>query len=142
MAMGTGGDGSTAGEARGVATGFDAVIGLEQAALDRWCRGDPSGFLDLADAEVTYFDPFLPERLDGLAALTAHYEGLRGKIRADSWRMIDPKVTVVGEAAVLTFRFASRAGGDDLLWNATEVYRATPAGPRIVHTQWAFAARA
>ncbi len=121
--------------------GIGAVIGLERAALDRWCRGDPSGFLELADPEVTYFDPFLPARLDGAAALTAHYEALRGTIRAEAWEMIDPKVTAVGEVAVLTFRFASTANGGDLLWNATEVYRATPDGPRIVHTHWAFAAR-
>ena len=28
------------------------VVEMEAAALDRWCRGDPSGFLEVADEEV------------------------------------------------------------------------------------------
>jgi hypothetical protein len=53
---------------------------LERAALKRWCKGDPSGFLELCAKDVVYFDPFLDQRLDGLPALTAYYESLRGKI--------------------------------------------------------------
>jgi hypothetical protein len=113
---------------------------LEKAALDRWCRGDPGGFLERIDAAVTYFDPFRPRRIDGAADLHAYYEALRGHIRADSWRMVDPAVRVIGEVAILTFRFESEAGDTAMRWNATEVWRDGPEGPRIVHTQWAFAA--
>lgn len=34
-------------------TGEHEVIGLERAALGRWCRGDPSGFLEISDEAVT-----------------------------------------------------------------------------------------
>ena len=45
------------------------IINMERAALDRWGRGDPDGFLEISAPDVAYFDPFLPERIDGLSAL-------------------------------------------------------------------------
>ena len=41
------------------------IITLERAALDRWIRLDPQGYLDLQAPEVTYFDPFTERRVDG-----------------------------------------------------------------------------
>lgn len=122
-------------------TGEHEVIGLERAALGRWCRGDPSGFLEISDEAVTYFDPFIPHRIDGLQALTAYYEALRGKIFAATWEIVAPAVAEIGEVAVLTFRFVSRgADGGTARWNCTEVYRRREAGWRIVQTHWSFTA--
>lgn len=126
--------------------GLDAtrqeILRLEEDALARWCRGDPSGFLELSAPDVVYFDPFLPARLDGLAALGAYYEGLRGKISAARWEVVRPLVQVVDRAAVLTFQFVSEGPtGEVHRWNCTEVYRRDPQGWRIVQTHWAFAAR-
>jgi len=117
------------------------VLVLERAALARWCRGDPSGFLDITDDEVGYFDPFLPHRLDGLAALTDYYEGLRGTVSAIAWDILEPRVVEIGEAAVLSFRFrAWAANGTAALWTCTEVWRRRPAGWRIAQTHWSLAA--
>jgi hypothetical protein len=33
------------------------VIATERAALDRWGKGDPDGFLSIYAPEVTYFSP-------------------------------------------------------------------------------------
>jgi hypothetical protein len=117
------------------------IISMEEAALARWCRGDPSGFLEISAPDVVYFDPFRPERVDGLPALTAYYEPLRGAISAERWEMARPLVQFAGDAAVLTFQFTSW-GGDVLRWNCTEVYRRDAADWRIIQTHWAFAARA
>jgi ketosteroid isomerase-like protein len=117
-----------------------AIIELEKAALARWCNGDPSGFLQLSAEDVVYFDPFLPTRLDGLAKLTAYYEGVRGKVFAPRHKMIDPHVQEIGDAAILTFRFVSCSGGEDseMRWNCTEVYRRESDAWRIVQTHWSF----
>jgi len=59
------------------------IVALETAALERWLSGDPSGFLEISDEDVVYFDPFLARRLDGRAALTAyHYFGIFLRVRA------------------------------------------------------------
>lgn len=115
----------------------DDIIALEQEALDRWCKGDPSGFLDISADDVVYFDPFLDRRIDGLPALTDYYESLRGKIRAVRHEIVDPAVNRIGDAAVLTFHFVSLGeAGDEYRWNCTEVYRRSEGIWRIVQTHW------
>lgn len=47
-------------------------------------RGDPDGFIDISAAEVSYFDPFTAQRLDGIAALRSLYDQFRGKINIES----------------------------------------------------------
>ncbi len=112
------------------------IVSMERAALDRWGKGDPSGCLEICDPDVVYFDPFLEKRLDGLEALTAYYESIRGKIHVDHDQMIDPKVQVIGEAAVLTFNYVSFSGEVKMRWNCTEVYRQTADEWRIIQTHW------
>jgi len=51
----------------------DIIMSLENGAMERWRRGDPSGFTDISAPEVTYFDTGTPKRLDGLEALKAEY---------------------------------------------------------------------
>jgi hypothetical protein len=115
------------------------IIAMEEAALARWLSGDPSGFLEISDEDVVYFDPFLDRRLDGLAALTAYYEGLRGKISAARFELLNPKVRRFGDAAVVTFNFVSwSAGGEPTRWNCTEVYARRGATWRIAQTHWSF----
>lgn len=119
-------DGDTAGQ----------IVDIERWALDRWGNGNPAGFLEIADPDVTYFDNMNEKRIDGLPALTAYYEALRGKIHVDSYELIGPKVQLLGDAAVLTFNYAARSGDKKSLWNCTEVYRHTANGWRIVQTHW------
>ena len=115
------------------------IVALETAALKRWCAGDPSGFLEISDDDVVYFDPFLDRRLDGLAALTNYYEALRGKIRADRFEILNPKVQIFTDAAVLTFNFVSwDAGGEATRWNGAEVYARRAGAWKIVQTHWSF----
>jgi ketosteroid isomerase-like protein len=114
------------------------IINMERAALDRWGRGDPDGFLEISAPDVAYFDPFLPGRIDGLSALRKYYAELRGQIFIDSYEIVDPEVKVQGVIAILTYCFVSRGGGDEMRWNTTEIYRRGAHGWRIVHTHWSF----
>ena len=116
----------------------DAIIALERAALERWGRGDPDGFLELSAEDVVYFDPYAPKRVDGLAALRARYDGLRGKVRVDRFEMIDPKVQFCGEAAVLTFNHVSFIDDREVRWNCTEVFRRRSGGWEIIQTHWSY----
>ena len=115
------------------------VIALERAALDRWGRGDPSGFLEICAPDVVYFDPFLNFRIDGLDALTVYYEAIRGKIQLERYELLNPKVHVSGRMAVLTFNYVSYGGNEnEFHWNCTEAYRKDRAGWRIIQTHWSF----
>ncbi len=112
------------------------LIAMERAALDRWGAGDPSGYLEISAPDVVYFDPFLERRLDGLDALSVLYETLRGTIRIDRYELIEPKVQVCGDAAVLTFNLNSYTGTTEMRWNCTEVYRLDKHGWRLIQTHW------
>ena len=75
------------------------IVAMERAALDRWGRGDPSGFLEISAEDVVYFDPFLNRRIDGLEALTRYYESIRGQVQIAHYELLNPTVQVVGDAA-------------------------------------------
>lgn len=83
------------------------IVGLERASLERWGRGDPDGFLEITSPDVSYFDPFTERRLDGLAALRELYDTIRGKVHIDRFEILEPRVQVAGDVAILTFRFES-----------------------------------
>ena len=120
-------------------TSVHEVVQLEERALHRWLNGDPGGFLEISAKNVVYFDPFLERRIDGLAALTAHYEPLRGKIYAKRFELLNPLVQQVGDISVLTFNFVSY--GDDesaTRWNCTEVYQRLGSAWKIIQTHWSF----
>ncbi len=112
------------------------IIAMERAALDRWGKGDPSGYLEISAPDVVYFDPYQERRLDGLEALTRLYESIRGKVHIDRAELIDPKVQLCGAAAVLTFNLVSHVGAAQIRWNCTEVYRHDEGGWRIIQTHW------
>lgn len=116
------------------------VLQLEKAALARWCQGDPGGFLAITAPEITYFDPFLPRRLNGLAALTDYYEALRGQVAAETWSLENPVVEAGEEFALLSFDFHSVSrGGEHHHWHCSEAYRLKPEGWRLVQTHWSLA---
>lgn len=114
----------------------DSIVAVETQALRRWGGGDPDGFLEICHHEVTYFDPFLGSRIDGLPALRSYYEQLRGQVHIDRFEMINPKVVLGSDMAVLSFNFASQGGDDVSLWNCTEVYRDVGGQWLIIQTHW------
>ncbi len=113
------------------------IIGLERSALDRWGRGDPSGFLEISADDVVYFDPFQERRLNGRTELERAYEPLRGKINVDRYEMLSPHVQAGDSMAVLTFNLVSYEPQTVRRWNCTEVYRHQKDGQwKIIQTHW------
>jgi Calcium/calmodulin dependent protein kinase II association domain len=117
-------------------TDSDTILAMERSALDRWGKGDPSGFLEICDPDVVYLDNNLARRLDGLPALTSLYETVRGKIHLERYDLLHPKVQLCGDAAVLTYNFVGYADGKSHRWNCTEAYRRAASGWRIIQTHW------
>ena len=123
----------------------NTILAMERAALDRWGKGDPSGFLEICAPDVVYFDPTRERRIDGRASLSKYYETIRGKVSIERYELLNPLVQRVGDAAVLTFNYVSYGGAEDAYgWNCTEVYRRSGEGWEIIQTHWSYtlAARA
>jgi ketosteroid isomerase-like protein len=113
------------------------ILAMERAALDRSDKGDPGGFLEISDPDVTYFDPLIEEPIHGLEALRAYYRQWPALAPSKN-EMTNAKVQVSGEVAVLTFNYTSKTPKGVVRWNTTEVYRRGAKGWRIIHTHWAY----
>lgn len=120
------------------------IIAIERAALDRWGKGDPQGYLEIMAPDVTYFDPTREKRIDGLAAVKEYILPSTGKIRIDSYEMINPQVQRDGDVAILTFNLMDTVKRPDreekvtVRWNSTEVYRRIDGNWKIVHSHWSY----
>jgi hypothetical protein len=115
----------------------EVIIKMEVNALERWNNGDPSGFLEISDEDVVYFDPMTEMRIDGLENLTELYENIRGKIFVDRYEILNPKVQWLDRMAVLTYNLESYIEQKVARWNCTEVYQLAKDNKwRIIQTHW------
>ena len=127
-----------------MSTAADHIISLERAALDRWGKGDPGGFLDVYADDITYFDPVTPARIDGHEAMTEYYRPWIGKIRVDRYQMSNAQVVVDGNMALLTYNLVNYirdAGGVEIegsCWNSTTVYQQRGGIWNVIHSHWSF----
>ncbi len=112
------------------------IIGLERKAMDGWLAGDPDSLLAIADPDITYFHVMTKKRADGLAALKVLVEPYRGRSLFSSYQMLEPKVQVGKDMAVLTYVLVRATGATSSRWNATEVYQKKTQGWRVIHTHW------
>ena len=116
-----------------------AILNLERQANDRWSAGNPSGFsVNFAD-DVTWFDDIAAyKRIDGLQNIQNYFESLEGKIPPHNYELVDPKVQVYGDIAILTFRYHSTMPDGELgtPWKATSVYRLNNGKWQVVHAHW------
>ena len=122
----------------------EKIISIERAALDRWGKGDPGGYLETMVPEMTYFDPVTKQRLDGIDAMREYMAPITGQIHIERYEMINPQVQHYGEVAVLTFNLEDvvKEPGSGvpvtLQWNSTEVYRNVNGSWKIVHSHWSY----
>jgi len=123
------------------------IIALERAALDRWNQADPQGYLDLYAPDMTYFDPSLDARLDGIEAMQRYYAPLFGAkypFTQPRYEMLNPSVQHHGEVAILTFNLINygtfEGQGEAVIarWNSTEVYRLVEGRWMICHSHWSY----
>jgi hypothetical protein len=112
------------------------ILSMERAALDRWGKGDPSGFLEICSPDIAYFDNNVERRLDGLEALTALYEKIRGKVFIERYELLNPKLQLCGDSAVLTYNFVGYTQGVAHRWNCTEVYCRVGGAWSIIQAHW------
>ena len=122
----------------------DTILSLEKQAMERWRKGDPGGFVEISAEDITYVDPGLTSPILGLGDYKAFLKQVEGKVHYQGLEFIDPRVVIVGEAAVLSYNYRSSelALEGTILsqtpWNATEVYFRRDGQWRIVHTHWSF----
>jgi len=119
----------------------DTIIALERAAMDRWAKGDPAGFIEIFADEVTYFDPSTERRVDGIAAMRARFAPIAGLVKLSRYEILNPDVYRRGDLAVLSYNlvtYGQRPDGEPRTarWNTTEVYALIGGKWKIVHSHF------
>ena len=115
----------------------DQIIAKEEAALNRWKTGDTFGFVDIAADDITYFDPVIEKRCDGIQAFRDYMASFRGTFSFPSYDLLNPRVQMYGDTGVLTFNFAGHTKDGKLdRWNSTEVYRLIKGEWRLASSHW------
>lgn len=115
------------------------IIALEKQALELWNNGNPDGFLELSSDDIVYIDPVFENKLEEKEALTEYYNSVRGKIKIDSYEMIEPTVQLSKNVAVLTYNYGVQRDGQIFKMNCTEVYKLDTSNQwKIIHTHWSF----
>ncbi len=112
------------------------LLALERRAMDGWMTGNPDGDLAISDATITYIHAGVDKRLDGLPAVREFFEKYRGTPLFDGYEIIEPKVQVSGDIAVLTSYFDFRNGATLRRYCSTQVFQRRKEGWRIIHAHW------
>lgn len=116
-----------------------AIIAKEERALELWNNGNPDGFIELSSDDIVYMDPAFENKLEGKKALEDYYNSIRGKVKIDLYRMINPVVQLSSGAAVLTYSYEAHRDGMIFKMNCTEVYQLSSDDQwKIIHTHWSF----
>jgi ketosteroid isomerase-like protein len=115
------------------------IIALEKQALELWNNGNPDGFIELSSNDVIYMDPAFENKLEGKKALEEYYNTIRGKIKIDSYKMINPTVQLLTGVAILTYNYEVHRDDQIFMMNCTEVYKSDSSSQwKIIHTHWSF----
>ena len=112
------------------------LVALERQAMDGWMKGNPEPALAISDPEITYFHVMTEQRLDGLASVKALYESYRGRPLFENYEILEPKVQVSGDIAILTYLFSSQNGSVTSRWNSTQIYQKKKDAWRVIHSHW------
>jgi ketosteroid isomerase-like protein len=119
------------------------IIVKERQILDEWGKGRTMVFPENSEAEITYFDPSLEKRIDGINQFTELLKPIENKFTIDRYEMINPKVQVHGEIAVLSYNLVNYSKNSEgvekkFSWNCTEVYKKRKEDWKIIHSHWSF----
>lgn len=115
------------------------IIALEKQALELWNNGNPDGFLELSSYDIVYFDPALEYKIESKRALEDYYNPMRGKIKIDLYKMIEPVVRLSRDMAILAYDYEAHRDGRVFKMHCTEVYKSDSSCHwKIIHTHWSF----
>ena len=118
----------------------DHIISLEKTALEKWFKGDTSGYAELQSKKnFTYFDGVVSKRVDDYQTISDFLKTIEGKLFADKWDFVDPRVQIGKDMAVLTYQLFSKTSLLDMEYNCIEVFQKEDDGVwRVIHSTWSF----
>jgi hypothetical protein len=115
------------------------ILDKVHQSLNHWAKGDPVGYSTNFANDATYIDDIGASiRLDSLKEIRNYLTSLEGKIPPHNYELVDPKVQVYDDIAILTFHYhgTTMEGEPVPSWKATSVYRLSDGEWHVVHANW------
>ena len=114
------------------------IIALEEVALDKWFKGDTSGYAQMwSKRSFTYFDAVETKRLEDLASMADLFQRVEGKLVANSYEVRSPRVQAGVDMAVLTYQLFAKSNLLDMEYNCIEVFQKEEDGNwYAIHSTW------
>jgi len=115
------------------------IIDLEKYALDKYFKGDMSGYLDIWSKDnFSYFDAGTKERADTYAEVKQFLEDkVAGKMHADSYDFHFPRVQLSEDTAVLTYQLHADTSMIEMHYNVIEVFQKNQNNEwKVIHSTW------
>jgi hypothetical protein len=114
------------------------IIGLEEAALEKWFKGDTSGYAQLwSKRSFTYFDAVETKRLEDFASMADLFQRVEGKLSANSYEVRSPRVQIGVDMAILTYQLFAKTNILDIDYNCIEVFQKEEDGNwYAIHSTW------
>lgn len=116
------------------------LISLEKAALDKWFKGDVSGYRKLwSKRSFSYFDAVSGDRVDDHETISKFLDSIAGQLSAECYDFRNARVQLGQDMAVLTFQLFADTNLIDMEYNCIEVYQKEPDDQwRVIHSTWSF----
>lgn len=116
------------------------IIGLEKTALNKWFKGDTSGYENLwSKHSFSYFDAVATERVDNQATIAKFLKTIDGKLLADNYDFCNARVQLGQDMAVLTYQLFAKTNLIDMEYNCIEVFQKETNGEwHVIHSTWSF----
>ena len=114
------------------------IIGLELSALEKWFKGDVSGYAQLwSKRSFTYFDAVEAKRIEQFADMVPLLNRVEGRLSADNFEVRDPRVQLGQDMAVLTYQLFAKTNLIDIDYNCIEVFQKEEDGEwYAIHSTW------
>ncbi|MBT2561383.1 nuclear transport factor 2 family protein [Pedobacter sp. ISL-68] len=114
------------------------IISLEETALEKWFKGDTSGYAQLwSKRSFTYFDAVEKKRLEDFASMADLFKRVEGKLSANSYEVRSPRVQIGVDMAVLTYQLFAKTNLLDIDYNCIEVFQKEEDGNwYAIHSTW------
>lgn len=116
------------------------IIALEKGALNKWFKGDTSGYLNIwSKNNFSYFDGAVKKRIDSYEDIkNIVLKNVEGKLFADDYKFEYPRVQSVENMATLTYQLHADTSLIDMHYNCIEVYKKEENAWKVVHSTWSF----
>lgn len=117
----------------------EKLIAMEIDALNRFYRGDSSGYQKLwSKTNFSYFDANFPERIDTYEdILDFLLNRVEGKVNVEHYEFVAPRVQFAGDMAILTYSLPHDENPNSKHYNVIEIFQETEAGDwEVIHSTW------